>query len=290
MKNTTQLKALVKNIAKSKNISAQLVLQNYMMERFIERISLSNYRENIIVKGGLLISSIVGLESRTTMDIDMTVKGKTVDEMSILSIIRKISNIKIDDGVLFEVVNINEIREIDEYLGYRISLIANMPPMKIPLKLDITTGDKIIPKEVNYLYPLMFENRSVSITAYNLETILSEKIETIISRGNLNTRMRDFYDVYILLKLQEDNINYEVLGIALSQTAKKRGSINVIKNYKEIVEVIQVSSTMIDRWKNYQISSTYAQNIEFFEICKILDKVLTQLVVDKWTLGYKSGL
>ena len=284
MKNTTQLKALVKNIAKSKNISAQLVLQNYIMERFIERISLSNYRENIIVKGGLLISSIVGLESRTTMDIDMTVKGKTVDEMSILSIIRKISNIKIDDGVLFEVVNINEIREIDEYLGYRISLIANMPPMKIPLKLDITTGDKIIPKEVNYSYPLMFENRSVSITAYNLETILSEKIETIISRGNLNTRMRDFYDVYILLKLQEDNINYEVLGIALSQTAKKRGSINVIKNYKEIVEAIQVSSTMIDRWKNYQISSTYAQNIEFFEICKILDKVLTQLVVDKWTL------
>ena len=284
MKNTIQLKALVKNIAKSKNISAQLVLQNYMMERFIERISLSNYRENIIVKGGLLISSIVGLESRTTMDIDMTVKGKTVDEMSILSIIRKISNIKIDDGVLFEVVNINEIREIDEYLGYRISLIANMPPMKIPLKLDITTGDKIIPKEVNYSYPLMFENRSVSITAYNLETILSEKIETIISRGNLNTRMRDFYDVYILLKLQEDNINYEVLGIALSQTAKKRGSINVIKNYKEIVEAIQVSSTMIDRWKNYQISSTYAQNIEFFEICKILDKFLTQLVVDKWTL------
>ena len=283
MKNTTQLKALVKNIAKSKNISAQLVLQNYMMERFIERISLSNYRENIIVKGGLLISSIVGLESRTTMDIDMTVKGKTVDEMSILSIIRKISNIKIDDGVLFEVVNINEIREIDEYLGYRISLIANMPPMKIPLKLDITTGDKIIPKEVNYSYPLMFENRSVSIKAYNLETILSEKIETIISRGNLNTRMRDFYDVYILLKLQEDNINYEVLGIALSQTAKKRGSINVIKNYKEIVEAIQVSSTMIDRWKNYQISSTYAQNIEFFEICKILDKFLTQLVVDKWT-------
>ena len=283
MKNTTQLKALVKNIAKSKNISAQLVLQNYMMERFIERISLSNYRENIIVKGGLLISSIVGLESRTTMDIDMTVKGKTVDEMSILSIIRKISNIKIDDGVLFEVVNINEIREIDEYLGYRISLIANMPPMKIPLKLDITTGDKIIPKEVNYSYPLMFENRSVSITAYNLETILSEKIETIISRGNLNTRMRDFYDGYILLKLQEDNINYEVLGIALSQTAKKRGSINVIKNYKEIVEAIQVSSTMIDRWKNYQISSTYAQNIEFFEICKILDKFLTQLVVDKWT-------
>ena len=184
MKNTTQLKALVKNIAKSKNISAQLVLQNYMMERFIERISLSNYRENIIVKGGLLISSIVGLESRTTMDIDMTVKGKTVDEMSILSIIRKISNIKIDDGVLFEVVNINEIREIDEYLGYRISLIANMPPMKIPLKLDITTGDKIIPKEVNYSYPLMFENRSVSITAYNLETILSEKIETIISLNN----------------------------------------------------------------------------------------------------------
>lgn len=281
MKNTTQLKALVKNIAKSKNISAQLVLQNYMMERFIERISLSNYRENIIVKGGLLISSIVGLESRTTMDIDMTVKGKTVDEMSILSIIRKISNIKINDGVLFEVVNINEIREIDEYLGYRISLIANMPPMKIPLKLDITTGDKIIPKEVNYSYPLMFENRSVSITAYNLETILSEKIETIISRGNLNTRMRDFYDVYILLKLQEDNINYEVLRIALSQTAKKRGSINVIKNYKEIVEAIQVSSTMIDRWKNYQISSTYAQNIEFFEICKILDKVMSKLVIDK---------
>ena len=284
MKNTTQLKALVKNIAKRKNISAQLVLQNYMMERFIERISLSNYRKNIIVKGGLLISSIVGLESRTTMDIDMTVKGKTVDEISILNMIKEISNIKIDDSVIFEVLDINEIREIDEYLGYRISLIANMPPMKIPLKLDITTGDKIIPKEVNYSYPLMFENRSVSITAYNLETILSEKIETIISRGNLNTRMRDFYDVYILFNLQENNINYEVLAMALSQTTKKRGSISIINNYKQILKDIQLSRIMIDRWKNYQISSIYAQNIEFFELCKILDKVLTQLVVDKWIL------
>lgn len=279
MKNTTQLKALVKNIAKRKNISAQLVLQNYMMERFIERISLSNYRKNIIVKGGLLISSIVGLESRTTMDIDMTVKGKTVDEISILNMIKEISNIKIDDNVIFEVLDINEIREIDEYLGYRISLIANMPPMKIPLKLDITTGDKIIPKEVNYSYPLMFENRSVSITAYNLETILSEKIETIISRGNLNTRMRDFYDVYILFNLQENNINYEVLAMALSQTTKKRGSISIINNYKQILKDIQLSRIMIDRWKNYQISSIYAQNIEFFEICKTIDEVMSKLIV-----------
>ena len=230
MINIMQLKAKIKNISKEKNISAQLVLQNYMMERFIERIALSDFQDQMIIKGGLLISSIVGLDSRATMDIDMTLKGKPVNEAFILDYINEISRININDEVKFDVVSITEIREMDDYFGFRVSLISSIGTMKIPLKIDITTGDKIIPSEISYEYPLMFENRSIKIKAYNLETILSEKTETIISRGNQNTRMRDFYDVYILLKLKSKNIDYNILRLAIEETSQKRDSLNLLLN------------------------------------------------------------
>lgn len=237
MINIMQLKAKIKNISKEKNISAQLVLQNYMMERFIERISLSDFQDQMIIKGGLLISSIVGLDSRATMDIDMTLKGKPINEAFILDYINEISRININDEVKFDVVSITEIREMDDYFGFRVSLIALIGTMKIPLKIDITTGEKIIPSEISYEYPLMFENRSIKIKAYNLETILSEKIETIISRGNQNTRMRDFYDVYILLKLKSKNIDYNILRLAIEETSQKRDSLNLLLKYKELFQI-----------------------------------------------------
>lgn len=203
MKNSTQLKAYVKNIAKEKNISPQLVLQNYILERFLERLSISEYRKNYIIKGGFLIAAMIGISNRTTMDIDMTVKRKAVNKENILNMIGNIGSIEIEDNIIFEVKNIEEIREQDMYSGYRVYLLANYPPMKIPLKLDITTGDKITPKEIEYTYNLMFENRSIKILAYNISTILAEKLETILARGNQNTRLRDFYDVYILECLQK---------------------------------------------------------------------------------------
>lgn len=277
MINIMQLKAKIKNISKEKNISAQLVLQNYMMERFIERIALSDFQDQMIIKGGLLISSIVGLGSRATMDIDMTLKGKPVNEAFILDYINEISRININDEVKFDVVSITEIREMDDYFGFRVSLIAGIGTMKIPLKIDITTGDKIIPSEISYEYPLMFENRSIKIKAYNLETILSEKIETIISRGNQNTRMRDFYDVYILLKLKSEKIDYNILRLAIEETSKKRDSLNLLFNYKEIISNIENNNKMLIRWENYQNSFNYARTINFNEICKFLIEILEKI-------------
>ncbi len=277
MINIMQLKAKIKNISKEKNISAQLVLQNYMMERFIERIALSDFQDQMIIKGGLLISSIVGLDSRATMDIDMTLKGKPVNESFVLDYINEISRININDEVKFDVVSITEIREMDDYFGFRVSLIAGIGTMKIPLKIDITTGDKIIPSEISYEYPLMFENRSIKIKAYNLETILSEKIETIISRGNQNTRMRDFYDIYILLKLKSKNIDYNILRLAIEETSKKRDSLNLLLKYKEIISNIENNNEMLVRWKNYQNSFNYARTIDFTEICKFLTEILVKI-------------
>ena len=277
MINIMQLKAKIKNISKEKNISAQLVLQNYMMERFIERIALSDFQDQMIIKGGLLISSIVGLDSRATMDIDMTLKGKPVNEVFILDYINEISRININDEVKFDVVSITEIREMDDYFGFRVSLIAGIGTMKIPLKIDITTGDKIIPSEISYEYPLMFENRSIKIKAYNLETILSGKIETIISRGNQNTRMRDFYDVYILLKLKSKNIDYNILRLAIEETSQKRDSLNLLLKYKEIISNIENNNEMLVRWENYRNSFNYARTIDFNEICKLLTKILEEI-------------
>ena len=279
MINIMQLKAKIKNISKEKNISAQLVLQNYMMERFIERISLSDFQDQMIIKGGLLISSIVGLDSRATMDIDMTLKGKPVNEAFILDYINEISRININDEVKFDVVSITEIREMDDYFGFRVSLIAGIGTMKIPLKIDIITGDKIIPSEISYEYPLMFENRSIKIKAYNLETILSEKIETIISRGNQNTRMRDFYDVYILLKLKSKNIDYNILRLAIEETSQKRDSLNLLLNYKEIISNIENNNEMLVRLENYRNSFNYARTIDFNEICKLLTEILEKIEI-----------
>ena len=277
MINIMQLKVKIKNISKEKNISAQLILQNYMMERFIERIALSDFQDQMIIKGGLLISSIVGLDSRATMDIDMTLKGKPVNEAFILDYINEISRININDEVKFDVVSITEIREMDDYFGFRVSLIAGIGTMKIPLKIDITTGDKIIPSEISYEYPLMFENRSIKIKAYNLETILSEKIETIISRGNQNTRMRDFYDVYILLKLKSKNIDYNILRLAIEETSQKRDSLNLLLKYKEIISNIENNNEMLVRWENYRNSFNYARTIDFTEICRFLTEILEKI-------------
>ena len=198
MKNAMQLKAYVKNLAKEKKISAQIVLQNYMLERLLERISVSEYRDNFILKGGFLLAAMVGLDTRATMDMDATIKGLSVTKEKISQMFIDICKIHIDDDISFEFSGIDDIREVDEYSGFRVSLSGNYTPMAVPLKIDITTGDKITPREMVYTFNLMFEERSINVLAYTLETILAEKLETIISRGDQNTRPRDFYDVYIL--------------------------------------------------------------------------------------------
>ena len=274
MKNEMQLKAMVKNLAREKSISAQLVLQNYMLERFLERVSLSSYLEHFIIKGGFLIASMVGLSSRATMDMDATIKGYAVNSKAIQTMIKDILVVPVSDSISFELKSIGEIRESDEYTGYRVSLTANYGKMGVPVKLDITTGDRITPREIEYDHKLMFEDRCIRVLAYNLPTVLAEKLETVISRGDQNTRPRDYYDIFILTKLQSENIDLNTLRSALQRTAERRGSVKIVNRYREIMEVVRNSPVMKHQWADYRKNFDYAAEIEFEEAC---DAVVTTM-------------
>ena len=279
MKNAMQLKAYVKNIAKEKDISAQLVLQNYMLERYLERVSLSEYRDKYIIKGGFLIASLVGLESRATMDLDATIKGYPVNEDSIRSMVESIISVPVDDGISFQIKDIGLIREDDEYGGNRVSLNANYEKMAVPLKLDITTGDKITPGEIEYSYKIMMEERSISILSYNLSTILAEKLETVVSRGDQNTRPRDYYDIFILTKLQDKNIVIDTLRDALIATSEKRGYKEIMVNYEGIIRDVSENEVMNQRWNDYRKDFSYASEIEFKDACERVITILNRISI-----------
>lgn len=274
MKNSMQLKAKIKNISKEKNISAQIVLQNFMLERLLERISVSEYRQHFILKGGFLIASIVGIDTRATMDMDATIKGLPVTRETILDMFEDICRVQLDDNVTFKVNKLEEIRESDNYSGFRVSLSAILQRMEVVLKLDITSGDKITPKEIKYEYKLMLEDRYINILAYNIETVLAEKIETIITRGDQNTRPRDFYDIYILYKLQEKNIDYKLLKLALDATTQKRNSTEILVNHEKIISIIENSDVMHKRWNDYRKDFDYAKDVNFIESCNSLKDIL----------------
>lgn len=277
MKNAMQLKSVIKKIAKDKNISAQILLQNYMLERFLERISCSKYKNNYILKGGFLIASMIGVNMRSTMDMDATIKGYPLNKETIIEMIDNIIRIPLDDGISFNRGIVQEIREKDEYIGYRVSLIGNYEKMSVPLKLDITTGDKITPKEIEYTYKLMLDERSINILAYNLSTILAEKLETVVARGDQNTRLRDYYDIFILIKLESQNIEISTLQMALRETAKKRGTYDRIKEFDQVIEIIEFSDIMQQRWRNYSKNFSYAEDIRLEEICAVIKNILKQL-------------
>ena len=251
-KNPMQLKAFIKQKAAENHISAQLVMQNYMMERLLERISLSEYKQNFILKGGFLIAAIVGLDTRATMDLDTTVKGFPLTHESIGGIFKEICGISVEDDITFTVTRLTEIREGDIYHGLRVHLTANYPPLSVPLTVDMTTGDKITPKEIEYSFRLMFDDRSISVLAYNLETILAEKLETVLSRNIANTRPRDFYDIYILYTLRSFDYDILVLQQALNETARRRGSQPVLGQYRDIVRNIRENQQMRGFWGKYQ--------------------------------------
>lgn len=275
--NPMQLKAIIKKKAAEKHISAQLVMQNYMLERLLERISVSPYRNNFILKGGFLISAVVGLDTRTTMDMDTTIKGFTLTQDSIRSIFTDICAVEIDDDVSFEITKIEDIRETDDYPGIRVSLLANYPPISVPLTVDVTTGDMITPKEIEYTFEMLFDDRTLSVLAYNLETVIAEKVETILSRSVANTRPRDFYDIHILYTLRGDQCDSHVLRQALERTAQKRGSTQIITDYPEILTEIRESRELQAFWTKYQKNYDYAQDISFEETCQTLERIMKQL-------------
>lgn len=262
-----QLKALIKNVAKEKGISAQLLMQNYMLERLLERISLSRYRSNFILKGGFLIASIVGLDTRTTMDLDTTLKGFPLTLETARRTFTDICHIEVQDDVTLQVIDCSVIRETDDYPGIRVSLQATYLTLSVPLKVDVTTGDRITPGEIEYEFPLLFDDRKIVVLAYNLETILAEKIETILSRGIANTRPRDFYDVYILCSLRNKKYRPKILKQALVETSTKRGSSTIIPKYETILEGIEQDEQMNSFWEKYRENFTYAKGIKFSEAC-----------------------
>lgn len=260
-----QLKDLIRNLSKKKSADAQILMRNYMMEHFLERISLSEYKDKFILKGGMLVAAMVGLDARATMDLDATIKGANVSLTDVETIISNIIAIPIDDGVSFCIKRISEIMEEADYPGVRVSMETKFDGVITPLKIDISTGDVITPKEIRYRFNLMLEDRTIEVWAYNLETVLAEKLETVISRNVTNTRMRDFYDIYILQKLHGEQLNKEILWNALVATARKRGTLEQIESgdIREIFDEIETSSVMENLWKAYPKNYSYAVDISW---------------------------
>ena len=263
IKTARQLKDLIRNLSKDKSADAQILMRNYMMERFLERISLSEYRDKFILKGGMLVAAMVGLDARSTMDIDATVKGATVGIEDVENMIASIISVLVDDGVGFRVKRISEIMDEAEYPGIRVSMETEFDGVITPLKIDISTGDAITPREVRYSFKLMLEDRSIEIWAYNLETVLAEKLETVVSRATTNTRMRDFYDIYILDQLHGNTLNRQTLYDALLATAKKRGTERHLAEAVDVLNEVESSSVMQKLWESYRRKFSYAADLEW---------------------------
>lgn len=268
IRTATQLKDLIRNLSKKNSADAQILMRNYMMERFLERISLSKYRDKFILKGGMLVAAMVGLDARSTMDLDATVKGIDLNLDGVADLIAGIVSVPIDDGVTFRVNKISKIMDEAEYPGIRVSMTTVFDGVVTPLKIDISTGDAITPREVRYSFKLMLEDRSIDIWAYNLETVLAEKLETIITRATINTRMRDFYDIYILEQLHGNTLNTQILHDALLATARKRETEGHLAEAKEVFAEVEDSPVMQKLWTAYRKKFSYAADLEWNIVMK----------------------
>ena len=274
--NANSFKAKIKNISKDKGIPAQQVQQHYLIEQVLKLISTSCYRDSFIVKGGYLIGQMIGLDKRTTMDLDVTLKGTEMSRENLIHIFEEILCSK-TDGFSFSVDKLEPIRQDDEYGGFSLKLNATFDTLKEVVFIDITTGDKITPREITYSMTSIFTNESIKIWTYNLETVLAEKLETIISRGLASTRPRDRYDLFTLYKLRKEEINLEVLKNALENTAEKRKSKDTIYNWEEQVRGIEISDYQKELWIRYQRQFKYAKDISFDNSVQVIREIMQQI-------------
>lgn len=274
--NANSFKAKIKNISKDKGIPAQQVQQHYLIEQVLKLISTSSYRDSFIVKGGYLIGQMIGLDKRTTMDLDVTLKGTEMSRENLIHIFEEILCSK-TDGFSFSVDKLEPIRQEDEYGGFSLKLNATFDTLKEVVFIDITTGDKITPREITYSMTSIFTNESIKIWTYNLETVLAEKLETIISRGLASTRPRDRYDLFTLYKLRKEEINLEVLKNALENTAEKRKSKDTINNWEEQVRGIEISDYQKELWIRYQRQFKYAKDISFDNSVQVIREIMQQI-------------
>jgi len=277
MKTPEQLKGSIRSMAAKKNLRAQEVLQMFFFERILERLANSAYQKNFILKGGLLISSIIGIGERTTMDMDTTVRGIEMEENEIVSAVKEILAVDVNDGIVFEYQSIEPIREDDAYNNFRVHLRAKYGKIDTPMKIDITTGDIITPAAVQYDFPMIFEEKTVPVMAYTLESVLAEKYETIIRRNIGTTRARDFYDLHILYQTRKTEVRSEILKLAVSHTAQKRNSVQDIMDWEEIIKDIREEPQMYRLWENYVRDNKYIGNIDFHIVLDTLEEVASIL-------------
>ena len=265
IKSRMQLNALIRNKAAGDGDKAQILLRIYMMERLLERISVSGYRDNFILKGGMLVSSLVGVDMRTTMDIDTTVRALPLTQEKAKAFLEEIMAIDLEDNVSFRITKIEDIMEGHEYEGFRFHIEGVLEKLRQTIKIDISTGDAITPAAVKYELPLILENRTIGLWAYNMETLLAEKLETVMTRAEANTRMRDFYDIYILTRQDAIKINPTHLKEAFAATCRKRGSEAVIPSFDEVLESIESLPEMQDAWENYRKNNPYVEDLTWGE-------------------------
>lgn len=278
IKNKNSLKAKASNLSSSTNIPNKYLIQEFMFEALLKRISASDYKNKFIIKGGLLLSSIFGVNLRSTMDLDTTIKGLSLDKNTIIKVINEIISIDLEDNIKFEIENIKDIREEELYSGFNVNLKAEFDGLKTNLMIDITTGDVITYKEIEYNYMTLFDNEIINIMSYNYETILAEKYESIISRNIDNTRMKDYYDLYMFVNLKWNKINKDILRKAIINTAKNRNTLDYIDNAEKYLKLIVGDTRLISLWNNYQNNYNFAKGVSFEDTIKAI-KVINEVIV-----------
>lgn len=272
---SAQVKGRIRNIAKSNAADARILMRIYMMERFLERVANSAYVEDFVIKGGILVTAMVGVSMRSTMDIDTSIRNYNLSEYDIEKMVKEICDIDLGDDVTFTVKEVSRIMDDMEYPGIRLALDAELGEMVTPIKIDLSTGDIITPEAIEYDYRLMLEERSIKLWAYNLETVLAEKLQTVLSRGLLNTRMRDFYDIYTLMLCYGDDIDSNVFKQAFLATCNKRKSQNLADKGQEIIKAISDDENLISLWEGYQKKYSYASDISYDSVLKSIERLFS---------------
>lgn len=275
IKTSRQLKDKISNLSGNDSSKAQMLIRKYMMERFLARIAQSEYKNNFILKGGMLISALVGVEARTTMDIDTTVRSLSLTKEVASDIIKEIAATNLDDGLTFSITKVEDIMEEHDYAGIRFTLEVTLEKLRDTIKIDVSTGDEITPAAIEFSYKMMFDDEKLDIWSYNLETVLAEKLETIVARSTLNTRMRDFYDIHILWTEMQSDINLKILEQAIINVARKRGTLHLFENLDDILKDIKQSNHLESNWQNYKAYNYYVGNLDWQDIlrtsCNILE-------------------
>lgn len=286
MVDITDIKRLAKEIENKYNLNYYEILQRYMFERVLERIAVSRYQDNFILKGGLLLSAMFGIGNRMTKDMDATITGIDVSKNKMLKVLNEILSINLKDGVKFDVVDITDIREDDEYGGNKYHIVGKLQSLKVNLEIDISTGDKVTPRELKYKYPLIFEDRTIIISSYNIETILAEKIETVLRRGVFNSRMKDFYDIYYFLTKLRKEIDINILKEAVNHTFTKRNSFEYLNDYEQIIDSIIGNERLEKLWNIYSNKYKYANGININEILNLLKDIIKKLNLEEFKREY----